>query len=374
MDFEFGEEAIMIRDMMRRFVQKDARPLEMPLFNQGELTVEQEETLKSKIMDQMGLWGVTVPERYGGEELDMLSACLIEEELGQTFVPVEYGDVTPILFACNEEQAETYLEPAVEGDRRALLALRESAALTPEEWQTRAVRNDAGYVLNGRKSLGRRPRDDDFYVVFAQSDEGVTAFLVEPDNPGIVLNGRWDVTLDGCHVRPEAVLGDVGHGLKLGNAYLAHQQVKMGARYVGMAQRLLDMSAQYARDWVSMGQPLALRPAVMRMIAEMAVDIQAARYLVYHAAWKLDEEEDARDDAAAIRLFTGQMIRSAIDKTIMVHGGTNYLEKEPALRMYRNLVPDKALELALEHSRMAVANHYLELQAMMEEREQQAAA
>jgi acyl-CoA dehydrogenase len=374
MNFEFGEEATMIRDMMRRFVQKDARPLEMPLFNQGELTPEQEETLKSKIMDQMGLWGVTVPERYGGEELDMISGCLIEEELGQTFVPVEYGDVTPVLFACNEEQATMYLEPAVEGDRRAVFALREPAGLAPEEWQTRAAHNDAGYVLNGRKSLGRRPRDEDFYIVFAQSDEGVTAFLVEPNNPGVVLTGSSEITLDDCHVPAGAVLGDVGQGLKLGRDYLASQQVKMGARYVGMAQRLLEMSAQYARDWVSMGQPLALRPAVMRMIAEMAVDIQAARYLVYHAAWKLDEGEDTRDDAAAIRLFTGQMIRSTIDKTIMVYGGTNYLEKEPALRMYHNLVPDKALELALEHSRMAVANHYLELQAMMEEREREAAA
>jgi alkylation response protein AidB-like acyl-CoA dehydrogenase len=221
--------------------------------------------------------------------------------------------------------------------------------------------------LNGVKSVGRKPRGEDFIVVFAQCDEGVTAFIVEPDTEGLALNGKSEIMLKDCHVPAEAVLGEVGQGLKLGNEYLAHQQIKMGARYVGMAQRLLDMSTQYAQDWVSMGQPLALRPAVMRMIAEMAVDIQAARYLVYHAAWKIDEEQDARDDAAAIRLFTGQMIRSAIDKTIMVHGGTNYLEREPALRMYRNLVPDKALELALENSRMAVANHYLELQTMMEE-------
>ena len=374
MDFEFGEEAIMIRDMMRRFVQKDARPLEMPLFNEGALTLEQEETLKSKIMDQMGLWAVTVPEDYGGEELDMISACLIEEELGQTFVPVDYGDVTPILFACNEEQAEEYLEPAVEGERRPVLALREPGALVPEQWKTRAAANGAGYVLNGLKSVGRQPRDGDFYVVFAQTDDGVTAFLVEPDHPGVAIRGASDIAFTDCHLPAEAVLGEAGRGLTLGNEYLAHQQVKMGARYVGMAQRLLDMSAQYARDWVSMGQPLALRPAVMRMIAEMAVEIQAARYLVYHAAWKLDEGDDAQSDATAIRLFTGQMIRSAIDKTIMVHGGTSYLEKEPALRMYRNLVPDQALEVALEHSRMAVANQYLELQAVMEEKEQEASA
>ena len=87
MDFELDEEVIMIRDMMRRFVQKDAQPLEMTLFNQGELTQEQEDSLKEKIMDQMGLWAVTVPEDFGGDELDMLSACLIEEELGKTFIP-----------------------------------------------------------------------------------------------------------------------------------------------------------------------------------------------------------------------------------------------------------------------------------------------
>lgn len=367
MDFELDEEVVMIRDMMRRFVQKDARPLEMPLFNEGELTQEQEADLKEKIMEQMGLWAVTVPEEYGGEELDMLSTCLIEEELGQTFVPVEYGDIPPVLFACNEEQAESYLEPAVEGDRRPVLALREPGSLAPDSWQTTAAVKDEGYVLNGRKLLGHKPRDDDYYVVFARSDEGVTAFLVEPDAEGVRLNGKAELILENCALSEEAVLGEVGGGLKLGAEYLPHQQVKMGARYVGMGQRLLEMSAQYAKDWVSMGKPLALRPAVMRMVAEMAAQIQAARYMVYHAAWLLDEEEDAHHQANLVRLFTAEMIRSIIDKTIMVHGGTNYLDREPALRMYRNLVPDQALEAGLENSRMAVANHYLELETFLQE-------
>ncbi len=379
MDFEFDEEVVMIRDMMRRFVQKDARPLEMPLFNQGELTTEQEDDLKHKIMDQMGLWAVTVPEEYGGDELDALSACLIEEELGQTFVPVDYGDISPVLFACNEQQTIEFLEPAVEGDRRPLLALREpvptapaprdvSGALAPDAWQTTAVAVEDGYVLNGRKLLGHKLREDDFFVVFARMpthEQGVTAFLVEPDTSGLATNGALEIILQDCVLPPGAVLGEVGKGLELGAEFLAHAQIKMGARYVGMAQRLLDMSAEYARDWVSLGQPLALRPAVMRMVAEMAADIHAARYMVYHAAWLLDEEEDAHHQAAMVRLFTAQMVRSAIDKTIMVHGGTSYLEKDPALRMYRNLVPDAAMQVGMENSRMAVANHYLELQELL---------
>lgn len=368
MDFEFDEEVIMIRDMMRRFVQKDATPLEMPLFNQGELTREQEDGLKEKIVDQMGLWAVTVPEDLGGGELDTLSACLIEEELGKTFVPVDYGDISPILFACNEDQAEAYLEPAVEGEKRPVLALREAGALCPEEWKTTAEQSGDEFILNGRKLLGRKPREDDFYVVFARTAEGVTAFLVDPDAEGVVLNGKSEISFRDCSLSADAVLGELGQALKLGVEYLPKQQVKMGARYVGMAQRLLEMSAQYAKDWVSMGQPLALRPAIMRMVSEIAASVEAARYLVYHAAWLLDEEKDASYQASVVRLFTGQMIQSVIDKTIMVHGGVSYLGQAPALRMYRNLVPDKALEIGLENSRMAVANHYLEYQTLMEGR------
>ncbi len=367
MDFELDEDVIMIRDMMRRFVQKDAQPLEMPLFNEGELTQEQEETLKEKIMEQMGLWAVTVPEDFGGDELDMLSACLIEEELGKTFVPTDYGDISPVLFACNQDQQEDYLEAAVEGARRPVLALREFNAMTPAEWQPTAVAKGDGFVLNGRKLLGVKPRPDDFFVVFAKAEKGVTAFLVEPDADGVQLDGKAEIGFRDCELSEGAVLGEIGGGLKLGVEYVPHQQVKMGARYVGMAQRLLDMSAMYAKDWVSMGQPLALRPSVMRMIGEMAADVQAARYLVYHAAWLLDEEEEANHQAVMVRLFTGQLIRNAIDKTIMVHGGVSFLDRSPTLRMYRNLVPDEALEIGLENSRMAVANHYLELQTLLSE-------
>ena len=365
MDFELDDDIIMIRDMMRRFVQKDAQPLEMSLFNEGELTPEQEDGLKEKIIEQMGLWAVTVPEDYGGDELDMLSTCLIEEELGQTFVPVDYGDISPLLFACNNEQIEMYLEPAVEGERRPVLALREPGRMTPDSWQTTAVPNGDGYLLRGHKLLGHKPREDDFYVVFARMEEGVTAFLVDAETDGVTLNGKSEISLENCTLSQDAVLGEIGGAFQLGVDYIPHQAVKIGARYVGMAQRLLDMSAQYAKDWVSMGQPLALRPAVMRMVAEMAADIHAARYMVYHAAWLIDEEEDARHPALMVRLFTGEMIRKTIDKTIMVHGGTSYLEQSPAIRMYRNLVPDESLEVGLENSRMAVAEHYLQLQTLM---------
>ena len=229
-------------------------------------------------------------------------------------------------------------------------------SLTPDSWQTTAVSNGNGYLLQGHKLLGHIPREDDFYVVFARMEEGVTAFLIDAETDGVTLNGKPEITLENCSLSQDAVLGEIGGAFQLGVDYIPHQAVKIGARYVGMAQRLLDMSAQYAKDWVSMGQPLALRPAVMRMVAEVAAETHAARYMVYHAACH---------QALMVRLFTGEMIRKAIDKTIMVHGGTSYLEQSPAIRMYRNLVPDESLEVGLENSRMAVAEHYLQLQTLM---------
>ena len=116
MDFEFPPDALMLQDMLRRFIQKEARPLEMKYFNEGSLSQEERDRLRRAI-EQLGLWGLTVPEEYGGGGLDLVTTCLIEEELGTTFVPVEIGEVPPMLYACVGEQVPRVLEPALAGKR-----------------------------------------------------------------------------------------------------------------------------------------------------------------------------------------------------------------------------------------------------------------
>ena len=131
MDFEFSADTLMLRELLRRFIRKDAQPLDMKFFTAGALEPEDRLRLRRSV-EQMGLWGLTVPEEYGGG-LDLVSTCLLEEELGQTFIPVEIGEVPAILFACAGEQVTVYLEPALAGETRPILAVREPGRLEPEQ-------------------------------------------------------------------------------------------------------------------------------------------------------------------------------------------------------------------------------------------------
>jgi acyl-CoA dehydrogenase len=375
MDFNLPEEAAMIRDMMRRFVQKEAIPLEMKLFSQAAASPEgrialpddARQDLNRKVR-QMGLWGVTLPATIGGGGLDALSACLIDEELGYTFVPIEIGDVPTALYACQGDQVDRFLAPAIEGGRRARLALREPGVSGDlRGWSARVEAQAGGFVLNGVKlSLGGGP--DDFYLVFAlgpQAEENsVTCLAVEPDAPGLSvqsLNGRGGVRLifDSCTVPAAQVIGEPGRGLSLGAEWAPLGALRLAARYVGIARRLLDLAATYARDWVSLGAPLAVRPAIRRALAEMQVDIEATRLLVWRAALAIDFGQASANQIGQVRVASAGLLKRAVDRAITAYGGPTSAEQHPELRMIRNLVPAATLDQALELGWAAIAGELL---------------
>jgi acyl-CoA dehydrogenase len=360
MDFQLPADTLMLRDMLRRFVEKDARPLEMKYFNTGSLEPEERARLRSAI-EQMGLWGATVPEKFGGGGLDTVTACVIEEELGSTFVPIELGEIPPLLFECTGAQVTRYLEPALTGKRRPVLAAREPKALRPGEWKTRATPEGEGYILEGEKSLALMPGPDSFFVVLATAPAGLTAFLVERDQSGLNVthNGKVLLALRGCQVSQASVLGQPGHALASASEEASRAWIRLGARYVGMVERLRAMAAEHARDWVSLGGPLAVRPAVQRMLAELSVEVESARWLVYHAAWLADRGEPVRTPAAQVRMATGEMVQRSIDRVTMIFGGPGPSPEILPQRMVRAVVPSEALELALEYARGAVAAEVL---------------
>ena len=269
MDFEFPEDTLMLRDMLRRFIQKEARPLEMDYFNTGSLKPEQRARLRRSI-EQLGLWGYLAPEELGGAALDMVTSCLIEEELGGTFLPLEMGNVPPSLYACQGDQVGKFLEPALEGSRRTIIAAREPgvAGVNPETWITTAARQGEKFVLEGSKVLSILPEPDDFFIVYAHdnsvsSPEGKnshqTAFILEQDNPGIVVqtessksdNGRMHteiiLKLKECQVGSDRVLGAQGEALKLASdeAPRAHDLDGSSLRRNG---RKIDRDGKRARQ------------------------------------------------------------------------------------------------------------------------------
>jgi acyl-CoA dehydrogenase len=358
MEFDFPPDTIMLRDMLRRFIQKEARPLEMKYFTTRSLEPKERLRLRQAI-EQMGLWGLTVPEAFGGG-LDTVSACLIEEELGKTFIPVEIGEVPAPLYACQGAQVTNFLEPALAGERRGVIAAREPGkdGCRPENWTTAAQPEGSEYRLHGSKALAALPDPADFLIVYARLPQGLSVFLLDADLPGLSYSQGDEILLeiDGCRLAGDALLGEPGGALALGVAEAPRAWIRMGARYVGMVERLLEMAGEHARDWIALGEALAVRPAIQAMLAEMRVNVESARWLVYHAAWLADSgSANLRLPAAQVRLATGEMLQGAIDRTTMIFAGPGPMLQIEPQRMVRSLVPADALQLAMQQARAVIA-------------------
>jgi acyl-CoA dehydrogenase len=360
MDFEFSSDAIMLRDMLRRFVEDEAKPLEMKYFSSGGLEDNERARLHT-VIEQMGLWGITVPEKFGGGGLDMVTACLLEEELGKTFLPMQLGDVPPFLYACQGNQIEKFLNPALAGKRHPLLAARELNAIKPEDWKTTATPEGQGYILNGKKILSAMPSPQDFLVVLAKAPAGISAFLIEPGQSGvqIVKNGNVALHLDQCQTEAISLLGECGQALNLGVEIAPAACIRLGARYVGLSDRLLDMATSYAKTWAALGALLKERPSIQRTLAEVKVEIESTRWLVYHAAWLTDKQGSSRPSAAEIRLAVGEMLSKATNLITMIYGGPGPSPQVEIHRYVKSTIPMDVLEYGLDSARIVIASELL---------------
>jgi acyl-CoA dehydrogenase len=175
-----------------------------------------------------------------------------------------------------------------------------------------------------------------------------------------VTAGNGTLKLENAPVAGANILGEVGGALKLGRKYQDARAARGAARKVGIACRLLEASSQYARDWKALGQPLAVRPSVQRDLAEMAGEIDAARWLVYHAAWQIDEGRDAAEHVRRAGLYASEMVRRAIDRTIAIHGGPTLETDLPMLRIYGAPVKPGITQRILELQRALIASNLID--------------
>jgi len=386
MDFTIPEDLKMVQTLVRDFVKDQLLPLEREVLGRESdlagarqtLTPETEEKLIKMVKD-MGLWGVGIPEELGGVGLGTLGTCLVEEELAKTIIPFDFGDVTPILFDCNEEQKKDYLLPVIEGQKHPYLALIEPGkGIDPMAMEMRAERVNGGYLLNGRKLSFSRKVGGDFAIVFAVTNpeegikNGVTCFLVDSGTPGFTVTGGEEKTgwqaqvaesvsliFSDCKVPAEKVLGEEGKAFYLGKKWLPSRRIVRGARAVGAAVRLLDVSTEHAKSWQSFGQIISTWPSVQASLADMAVDIHAARLMVYHAAWKADEGEDIHQEAATVKVFTTEMLNRAADRAVQIRGGPAPARELPIEILCRNIVAKNAGQRALEVQKAIVTGDVL---------------
>jgi acyl-CoA dehydrogenase len=278
--------------------------------------------------------------------LSTLGACLVAEELGKTFVAFDFGDIPPILFNANAEQIEKYLKPAIAGEKQVALALRESDG---DDIATRAILDGDAWVLNGAKLV----EEANVYLVFARTDAGATCFIIDNAKP---QDGK--LILRDVRAPASNILGEIGKAFALGKKYRNARWLRAAARKVGIASRLLETSSTYARDWKALGQSLSVRPAVQRDLTDMAIEIDAARWLVYQAACEIDEGKDARESAPRAYLFASEMVERAIDRTIAIYGGPAHASDLPMVRIYR--AGKKSHDPILEFHRTLITHELIE--------------
>ncbi len=379
MDFEISEEFKLICETARDFVKRGLLPLERELLDSEHATLSKEvmDELKKKAKE-IGFWGLRIPEEFGGLGTSILCLCLVEEELAKTIIPFNFGDVTPILFHCNEEQKRKYLDPAIEGSKQYSLALLESENPHPESLKTMASKENGYYVIEGQKLVMQAIDIGDFVIAFAVTDpekpprEGVTCFLVDRDTPGLTITGGGEkmqrqacliepliLNFNRCKVLAENILGEIGHAFYLGAKRLPSRRIVRAARCVGVGKRLLEVCSEYAKSWEIFGRIISGQTRVQRTLADMATDIHAARLMVYHAACMADKGEDIRREAAMVKVFATEMVNRAADQTVQLHGGPAYTKGLSVERLCRNAIAANFGEEALDLQRAIITRDIL---------------
>ncbi len=378
MDFTLNEEQRMFQKMFRDFVTNEVAPLAEE--------IDQEEKLPLDMLEKaamQGFLGALLPEEYEGVALDTVSYCLLLEELARActstamITSVHNGLASKtILENGSDEQKGKYLEAMAFGEKIGCFALTEPAAGSDAAaLETRARRNGEDYVLNGCKTWATNGEIADVFLVFAVTDpgagaKGISAFIVEKDTPGFKVGYREPTMglrgltcntlyLDDCRLLAENLLGEEGEGLKIAMKALDFARLSLSAICLGGAQAALEAGVQFAIEHEEFGGPIALKQAIQNFIADTASEIEALRYLVYHAAWLADTGEPYTRDASIAKLFGSEVAMRAANKMLQVHGGFGYMKEYAIERMYRDFRALQIVEGTSEMQRFVIARDIL---------------
>jgi acyl-CoA dehydrogenase len=378
MDFALSAEQREVRDWVRTFVRREVMPLEPEVLRrerQGVHGLERAEL--RQLQDKAkaaGFWGVLTPAEYGGMGLGPIMAAVIWMELGRSFVPFDFGgNADNILYFCNERQRERYLLPTISGEKISCFAITEpGAGSDAKAIRTSAVRDGDTWLINGEKTFITRGNEADFCMVFAVTDRdkgadgGVTCFLVDRDmgwkSEPIATMGEWGpaaLVFEDVRVPEENILGEIGQGFALAMRWIGAGRYLLPARALGACERLLQFGVDYANTRETFGAPLAERQAIQWMIADSAVEIEALRWLVLNAAWRLETGLDVRHASSIAKLYGGVKANEIVDRMLQIHGGMGYTKELPIERWYRELRLLRIYEGTDEIQRRSIARNLL---------------
>jgi len=379
MQIELSEEQQLLRETVRQFAEEVVAPKAREIDASGEFPTD---TFRQAA--ELGLAGVAVPEEYGGAGMDEIAYCVAIEEISRvcasTGVVLSVNNslvCDPILKFGSEEQKRDVLAPLASGQKLGCFALTEpEAGSDAAAVRTRAVREGDEYVLDGDKVFITNGTHADVALVFATLDpekkhKGLACFLVPCDAPGfrrghheyklgVQASGTTQLYFEGLRVPASARLGEEGEGCKIAMATLDGGRVGIAAQAVGIAQGALEAAIAYAKDRVQFGRPIADFQAIQFYLADMAMELDAARLLVYKAAWAKQSGKRYTLEAAQAKLFASEMAQRVTNKALQIHGGYGYTREYPVERFFRDARITEIYEGTSEIQKLVISSQILE--------------
>ncbi|MEC3860590.1 acyl-CoA dehydrogenase family protein [Mesobacterium sp. TK19101] len=381
MNFGLTEEQQMIVDTVRSFVEKEIYPHEDVVERTGEVPKEIAAEIKRKCLD-LGFYASNFPEEVGGPGLSHLEFALVERELGRGSMALThfFGRPQNILMACNGEQREKYLLPAVRGERMDALAMTEpDAGSDVRGMKCNAVRDGGDWVVNGTKHFISGADHADFFIVFIATgvDEThhgpkkrITCFLVDRGHPGFTVRKGYDsvshrgykncvLEFDNCRLPDAQVLGAVDGGFAVMNEWLYATRITVATMCVGRARRVFDYALSYAAERQQFGQPIGKFQGIGFQLADMITEIDAADHLTLASAWRLDQGLPANREIASAKLYASEMLARVTDAALQVHGGMGLMADLPLERFWRDARVERIWDGTSEIQRHIIARELL---------------
>lgn len=378
MNFDYNEDHIMIRKMVSDFAETEVAP-------GAEERDEKEEFPLDlwKKCGELGLAGITFPEEYCGIGADYISYAIVVEELsrvdaslGVTVSAHSSLCANPIFKFGTEEQKQKYLVPLATGEKLGAFGLTESLAGSDASGtRTTAVKDGNEYIINGSKIFITNGYYADTYVITAQMDKskgnkGIAAFIVEKGTTGFTFGKKekkmgirssatYELVFENCRIPAENLLGEEGQGFKIAMVTLDYGRIGIAAQALGIAQGAYEQALKYSKERSQFGMTLSQMPVIQFKLANMAIQIEAARLLVYEACHKADMHEPVSKYSAMAKAFAGDTANMVATEAVQILGGYGYTRDYPVERMMRDAKITQIYEGTNEIQRIVIASHIL---------------
>ena len=372
-ELKFNDEQRMLRDMVRDFANNEIKPLSERIEKEEMIPEE----LRKKIAE-LGLLGVSFPEEYGGGGFGEIGYCIVQEEISRadmsvaTFIGAHQSIGTNAIFiGGSEEQKKKYIPPLAAGEKIAAFALTEASAGSDAfHIKTRAELEDDEWVINGEKLWITNGALADVVSLFARTKQGISAFIVETDQPGFIpgppekkmgIKGSVtnQITFDNVRVPKENLLGRDGRGFLIAMRTLDAGRLGLGAACLGASKELLKMSTEFARERKQFGQTISNFQAVQFMLADMTTMIFNMESIVYRTATLYEQGKDVTREAAMVKYYCSESFGKIADMAVQIHGGMGFSKELPIERFYRDARINRIFEGTNEIQKGIIARNII---------------